>query len=178
MKNEDLFLIGDLPGFTPEIGRLVSMMNYVRSTTLSAVRGLDVAELDYQHDAQSNSIAALLLHIAATEVGYQAGTFYARRLNAAEEQQWSAAIELGDRARREIRGHRLDYYLGTLEQIRITTLAELGRRDDNWLQEHTTFGNGQRVNNHFKWFHVLGHELNHKGQIEWLRKRASTTLER
>ena len=96
MSNEALFLIGDLPGFTPEIGRLVSMMNYVRSTTVSAVRGLGIAELDYQHDAQSNSIAALLLHIAATEVGYQAGTFYGRRLNALEEQQWSAAIDLGE----------------------------------------------------------------------------------
>ena len=172
MNNEALFLIGDLPGFTPEIGRLVSMMNYVRSTTLSAVKDLKVADLDYQHDAQSNSIAALLLHIAATEVGYQAGTFYARRLTTLEEQQWTAAIELGEHARHEIRGRELDFYLATLEQIRATTLSELGRRDDNWLQEQTTFGNGQRINNHFKWFHVLGHELNHKGQIEWLRKRA------
>ncbi|HET9219354.1 MAG TPA: DinB family protein [Terriglobia bacterium] len=173
MNNEALFLIGDLPGFTPEMGRLVSMMNYVRSTTVSAVKGLRMADLDYQHDSQSNSIGALLLHIAATEVGYQAGTFYARRLTELEEQQWSAAIELGDRARSEIRGRELGFYLSALEQIRATTLSELGRRDDNWLQEQTSFGNGQKVNNHFKWFHVLGHELNHKGQIEWLRKRAA-----
>ena len=39
MSRGDLFLIGDLPGFTPQIGRLVSMMNYTRSTTLSAVDG-------------------------------------------------------------------------------------------------------------------------------------------
>ena len=69
MNNEALFLIGDLPGFTPEVARLVSMMNYVRSTTLSAVAGLGVADLDYLHDAQSNSIGALLSHIAAAEVG-------------------------------------------------------------------------------------------------------------
>jgi hypothetical protein len=41
-----LYLIGDVAGFTPQIGRLVSMLNYVRSTTLSAVAGLSVAELD------------------------------------------------------------------------------------------------------------------------------------
>jgi uncharacterized damage-inducible protein DinB len=176
MNKETLFLIGDLPGFTPEIGRLVSMMNYVRSTTLSAVAGSGVAELDYLHDAQSNSIGALLSHIAATEVGYQSATFYTRELSAQEKQEWGAAIELGDRARREIRGHELDYYLGRLEQVRITTLAELGRRDDQWLQETNTFGAGQRVNNYFKWFHVLGHELNHRGQIHWLRKRTSKSL--
>jgi len=110
MNNEGLFLIGDLTGFTPEIGRLVSMMNYVRSTTLSAVEGLGAEELDHLHDQQSNSIGALLSHIAATEVGYQAATFYARfELNALEKQQWGAAIDLSDRARREIRGHTLEY---------------------------------------------------------------------
>ena len=173
MNNEALYLIGDLPGFTPEIGRLVSMMNYVRYTTFSAVAGLGVAELDHLHDAQSNSIGALLSHIAAAEVGYQAATFYARELNALEKDQWGAAIALGDGARSEIRGHELDYYLGRLEQVRVTTLAELARRDDQWLQEQTSFGSGQRINNYFKWFHVLGHEINHRGQIRWLRTRTS-----
>ena len=173
MNNRDLFLIGDIPGFTPQIGRLVSMMNYARYTTLSAVEGLEVDELDYLHDPQSNSIGALLSHIAAAEVGYQAATFYARDLNEEERQEWGAAIDLGERARQEIRGHELDYYLSRLEQVRAKTLAELGRREDQWLEEYTSFGSGQRVNNYFKWFHVLGHELNHRGQIRWLRKYAT-----
>ena len=84
MNESNLYLIGDIPGFTPQIGRLVSMMNYVRSTTLSAVAGLEMDELDYIHDPQSNSIGALLLHIAAAEVGYQAHTFYARDLSKEE----------------------------------------------------------------------------------------------
>ena len=49
MSEGDLFLIAEIPGFTPQIGRLVSMMNYARSTTLSAVAGLGVDELDYLH---------------------------------------------------------------------------------------------------------------------------------
>jgi hypothetical protein len=57
------------------------------------------------------------------------------------------------------------------EQVRAKTLAELGRRDDQWLEEQTSFGNGQRVNNYLKWFHVIGHEINHTGQIQWLRSR-------
>ena len=175
MNNRDLFLIGDIPGFTPQIGRLVSMMNYARYTTLSAVEGLEVDELDYLHDPQSNSIGALLSHIAAAEVGYQAATFYARDLNEEERQEWGAAIDLGERARQEIRGHELDYYLSRLEQVRAKTLAELGRREDQWLEEYTSFGSGQRVNNYFKWFHVFGHELNHRGQIRWLRRHATKT---
>jgi uncharacterized damage-inducible protein DinB len=168
-----LLLIGEIPGFTPEIGRLVSMMNYARSTTLQAVAGLGVDELDYLHDPQSNSIGALLSHIAAAEVGYQAATFDGRDLNAEETLHWGAAMALGARARDEIRGHGLDHYLGRLEQIRAKTLAELGRRDDQWLDAHTVSSSGQKVNNYFKWFHVIGHEINHRGQIRWLRSRAA-----
>ena len=116
---------------------------------------------------------ALLSHIAATEVGYQAATFDVRDLNTEERQQWGAAIDLGARAREEIRGYALDHYLGRLEQVRAKTLVELGRRDDAWLEEQTPFGSGWRVNNYFKWFHVVGHEINHRGQIRWLRSRAT-----
>lgn len=172
MSDGSLFLIGDIPGFTPQIGRLVSMMNYVRSTTLAAVAGLGVDELDYLHDPESNSIGALLSHIAATEVGYQSATLYARDLSEPERQEWGPAIELGERGRREIRGQKLDYYVRRLEHIRTITLKELGRRDDQWLEEQATFKGG-RVNNYFKWFHVLGHEVNHRGQISWLRTRAA-----
>jgi uncharacterized damage-inducible protein DinB len=172
MSGENLFVIGDLPGFTPQIGRLVSMMNYVRSTTLSAVAGLSAAQLDHLPDPRSNSIGALLMHIAGAEVGYQAATLEMRDLTDGERQEWGAALELGDRARTEIRGHELDHYLRKLEDVRARTLAELARRDDAWLEQETAFGNGQRVNNHFKWFHVFGHELNHRGQIRWLRARA------
>ena len=173
MNEENLFLIGDIPGFTPQIGRLVSMMNYVRHTTLSAVAGLGVDDLDYLPDTESNSIGALLSHIAAAEVGYQAATFYARELNGEEKDEWGAAFDLGERARREIRGHEVEYYLSRLEQVRTKTLAELGRREDQWLEEQTSFGSGQKVNNYFKWFHVFGHELNHRGQIRLLRRCAT-----
>jgi uncharacterized damage-inducible protein DinB len=175
VKQPNLFLIGDIPGFTPHIGRLVSMMNYARSTTLQAVAGLRVDELDYWHDAQSNSIGALLLHIAGAEVGYQAATFDHRDLTAGEQEEWAAAIGLGDRARHEIRGYELDHYLSRLEQVRAKTLIELGRRDDRWLEEETSSSTGTKVNNYFKWFHIMGHEINHRGQIRWLRSRANMT---
>ena len=54
-----------IPGYSPTIGRLVGMLTYARSTTLAAVDGLTIADLDHLHDAESNSIGALLAHIAA-----------------------------------------------------------------------------------------------------------------
>jgi len=165
MSEGELFLVAEIPGFTPQIGRPVSMMNYARSTTLSAVAGLGVDELDYLHDPQSNSIGTLLSHIAAAEVGYQAATFYGRGLDEEERREWGAALDLGERARREIKGHELDYYVRRLEQVRGKTLAELARRTDEWLKDWTSSGSGQRVNNHFKWFHVLVMKLTIEGRF-------------
>lgn len=73
-------LIAPLPGFTPEIGRLVSMLNYVRSTTLTAVDGLGVTQVDYLPAPDGNSIGGILAHLAAAEVGYHAATFHGRDL--------------------------------------------------------------------------------------------------
>jgi len=175
MSTSDLYLIGDRPGFSPGIGRLVSMMGYARHTTLAELDGLSADALDHLHDPRSNSIGALFLHIAAVEIWYQADTFAGRALDAEEMREWGAALDLGERARAEIRGHGTDFYRSRLEQVRARTLAELSRRDDAWLEERSLFGRGRTANNHFKWFHVMEDELSHRGQIRWLRKRAASS---
>ena len=87
-------------------------------------------------------------------------------------EQWQSALSLGERARREIKGNGADHYLRILEGVRSKTLEELARRDDRWLDEETLFWDRQPANNYFKWFHVFEDEINHRGQIRWLRKRA------
>ena len=172
VKKTNLYLVAPIAGYTPQIGRLVSMMNYVRRTTLDEVEGLSVGHLDYLHDPHSNSIGALLLHIAAVEAWYQTATFGSRGAAAGETGQWEVALDLGARARRRIKGNSIDYYLRILEGVRSKTLEEFAKRNDQWLDEETPFWDRQPANNYFKWFHVFEDEINHRGQIRWLRKRA------
>ncbi len=80
MNWQNLYVISDIAGYTPHISRLVSMLNYVRHTTISAVSGITTEELDYVNHPTGNSIGSLLMHIAAAEVGYQAATFFHRPL--------------------------------------------------------------------------------------------------
>ena len=171
-EKTNLYLVAPIAGYTPQIGRLVSMMNYARRTTLDEAEGLGVEHLDYLHDPQSNSIGALLLHIAAVEAWYQTETFGPRAAAAGEAVPWKVALDLGARARREIKGYGVDYYLRILEGVRSKTLEEFARRDDQWLDEEAPFWDGRPANNYFKWFHVFEDEINHRGQIRWLRKRA------
>lgn len=162
------YLIADVEGFTPQIARLVSMMNYVRQTTLAEVVDLTVDQLDFVLDEQSNSIGALLSHIAAVEIAYQVATL---GFSPNELRPWSVSLDLGERARREIKGHEISYYLKKLETVRARTFAEFSKHDDSWLYEETPFWGGLLANNYFKWFHVFEDELNHRGQIRLIRKR-------
>ena len=52
------YRIESLPGYSPVISMLVGMLTHARDTTLAAVAGLTVAQLDYLHDDTSNSICA------------------------------------------------------------------------------------------------------------------------
>jgi uncharacterized damage-inducible protein DinB len=158
-----------LSGYTPTIGRLVAMLAYARQSTLRAVEDLTCEQLDYQHDERSNSIGGLLAHIAAVERGYQVVTFEERAPTAAENASWEAAIKLGDKGRSEIRGHELQFYLDELSLVREATLAALTRRNDTWLEAPLQFA--PRLNAHWAWFHVAEEEINHRGQIRWLRAR-------
>jgi len=133
------FIVGEQPGFAPEIGRLVVMLTYARRTTLQAVKGLSAGQLDHLHDSESNSIGALLAHIAGIELVYQCATFEQRRLTPEEQARWGAALDLGARGRDEIRGQDLGYYVSLLDEVRARTLRELAARDDAWLEETTAF---------------------------------------
>jgi uncharacterized damage-inducible protein DinB len=158
-----------LAGYTPIIGRLVAMMSYARRTTLAAVEGLTTEQLDHVHDDRSNSIGALLAHIAAVERGYQIVTFEEREPTAAESDAWSAALKLGDKARAAIRGLPLQFYVDELQRTREATLAALSQRDDAWLE--APLRAAPALNAHWAWFHVAEDEINHRGQIRWLRTR-------
>jgi uncharacterized damage-inducible protein DinB len=158
-----------LPGYTPTIGRLVAMLSYARQTTLGAVEGLTREQLDHLHDERSNSIGALLAHMAAAERWYQLVTFEDRKPAAAEDDALSAALKLGDEGRREIRGHELQFYLDQLRRTREATLAALAERDDVWLEAPLRVA--PHLNAHWAWFHVAEDEVNHRGQIRWLRAR-------
>jgi len=158
-----------IPGYSPVIGRLVGMLTYARSTTFAAVEGLAAAELDHHHDAQSNSIGALLAHITAVERSYQILTFEQRMLSPEENELWAPALKLGANGRQMLRNRSLDHYLDELKAVRQVTLELLAARDDEWLE--ASVGPAPKINAHWAWFHVAEDEINHRGQIRWLRAR-------
>lgn len=170
-------IIGPRQGYSPQVGTLVSMLDWMRAVVLDSVQGLTVGELDYVHDPQANTIGAMLMHLAAIERYYQLDTFentkWAKR-DAATKKQWDIPLELGKAARQTIKGKPIDYYLTLLREVRENSLQQLRQRDDAWLLTIDQTWSWGPTNNYCKWFHVCEHESNHNGQIKWLKSRIPT----
>ena len=100
------------------------------------MKGLSQQDLDFLLDAKANTIGALLLHLAATDTYYQMNTFGGMKWDSWPDEvkkKWDIPMNLGEPARKAIKGNSLDYYLDALHQAREKSLAEFRKRDDKWL---------------------------------------------
>ncbi|WP_374960058.1 DUF664 domain-containing protein [Gilvibacter sp.] len=170
----DLNIVGPKEGFTPQVGTLVSMMNWMRFVILRPVEGMSVKDLDYLVDDKANSIGAMLYHLAATERFYQIHTFENRAWgdwDKADAEEFGIAMGLGDNARASIKGNPLEFYMEKLERVRATSLEELAKRDDDWLLAVDEAWPWGPTNNYCKWFHVVEQESNHNGQFKFIKSR-------
>lgn len=173
-KDEEINIVGPKPGYSPQIGTLVSEMTWMRMVALHSVKDMSQKDLDHLFDANANTIGALLLHLAATETYYQLNTFEGKAWDSwpdAIKQKWDVPMGLGEPARKAIKGNNLDYYLNILGETREHSLAEFRKRDDAWLMSVDKTWPWGPTNNYCKWFHVCEHESNHNGQIKFLAKR-------
>jgi len=167
-------VIGPREGFSPHIGTLLSMMTWMREVILWPGKDMTPEQLDYLLDENSNSIGAMLFHLAATERFYQIHTFEGKKWgdwSEVDNKRFSVAMGLGDNARKTIKGNNLDYYLSILKEVRETTIKEFRKRDDEWLlavDDNWAWG---PTNNYCKWFHVCEHESNHNGQFKYIKSR-------
>jgi uncharacterized damage-inducible protein DinB len=165
-----------ISGYTPQIGTIVSMLTWMETAVLGPTRDLTQEQLDYLFDKNANTIGALMLHLAATEVLYQRITFGNEnfdKLPADYEAKWGPAMNLGAAGREKIKGHDVAYYQDAIREAREKTLVEFAKKDDAWFTtalKEPGWGGGP-INNFCYWFHVCEHISHHAGQIDLLIKR-------
>ena len=165
-------------GFTKTMGELVSMLEHTRNVTVDEIKDLCEQELDKVAEGDVNTIGMLLLHIASIEFVHGVISFEGRDIHETELKKWKAALELGEGARKTIKGHSIEYYLKELSAVREKTLTELRKRNDDWLFEEKQWPNGVPYNHYYLWFHVMEDEINHRGQIRSLKRRLLKENER
>lgn len=177
VKDENIHEFGKRSGYTNEVSILVSMMDWMRGTILRGVQDINQKELDFLLDDDSNTIGAMLMHLAGTERYYQIDTFKGiakKELSfGLSDEMWDAASSLGDKGRTTFKDKSPSFYLDKIAEVREYSLNELKNLDDAWLYDATPFFGNQPTNNYCKWFHVVEHESNHNGQIRIIKKRVS-----
>ncbi len=162
--------IGPMEGYTPQIGTLISMLEWISNSVINVTKNLSVEQLDYMHDKDSNSIGALMMHVAATEVIYQDITFdNLGDFTKENKKKWGIAMDLGENAQEKIKGNNFSYYADAMNEARAKTKLEMKKRNDDWLLSGES--KDWDWNNYCKWFHVTEHFANHRGQITWYSKR-------
>ncbi len=154
------------PGYSDDIGQMISMMDNLKQRVERNVSNLDQQGTDFLLDENANSPGAIIYHLAATEAYYQVYTFEGRGFNKEEAEKWETALNLGEKARQEFKGKPISYYLEIYNEVRAKTKALLKTKDDDWFKQM----NGN-MSNHWAWFHVMEHQANHMGQLALIRKR-------
>jgi len=97
-------IIGPKAGYSPQVGTLVSMLTVDATGDWAVDGGDDAGGTGLFVDAKANTIGALMLHLAATEVFYQANTFEGKELSEEMKRKWGPAMDLGDAGRKRSRG--------------------------------------------------------------------------
>lgn len=154
-------------GYDTQIGNVVSMLQDLKYRVTQSVSGLSQEETDFLLDEDANRIGAMIYHLAATEKYYQLFTFENRGFNQ-DEQEWAAALSLGENGRKIFKNKPIKYYLDIWKKVRKETLRLLKKKDDEWFNSNVGSTN---MNNHWAWYHVMEHQANHMGQIRLIIKR-------
>src|SRR5258708_16291515 len=135
-QDDNAWIIGPKPGFSPEVGTLVSMMAFTTMQVLHNTNGMSQQDLDFLIDGKANTIGALLLHLAATDAYYHLNSFQGiawGKFPDAAKQKWDVPMNLGEPARKAIKGNNLSYYLNALNKSREKTLADLQNLTHTYL---------------------------------------------
>lgn len=167
-KNDNTFDIVLSEDFTPQIQNLVALLNLSKTRIYNVVKSLSIKQLDFYFDNKSNSIGALLKHMAALEEMFRISTFHKRSFKKTEQVFWHDALS-NNLSQKLIKGNPISYYTRLWDSVRDKTINDFKKEQDSWLYEHTY----KDHNNYFCWFHVMEDHICHLGQIKIIIKRYS-----
>src|SRR3954469_3357305 len=165
-------LVEALPGYEPEIGRLVWMLEDTRRRTKESLEGLSDDILEWTPDPVANSIGALLYHLAAIETDW----LYVEVVETETFPPDLVALfpeDVRDEAGRLVTAHGMSLAdnlerLNVVRQHLLTVFREMSLADFRRVRELPEYF----VTPEWVLHHLMQHEAEHRGQIGQLRDLA------
>ncbi len=169
-------MVEALPGYEPEIGRLLWMLEETRRRTKECLAGVDPNILDWTPDPSANSIGALLYHLAAIEADW----LFVEVLETETFPPDVVALfpeDVRDEAGRLVmaRGVSLTDNLDRLDMVRghlLATFREMSLAEFRRIREFPDYD----VTPEGVLHHLIQHEAEHRGQIGLLRDLAERAV--
>jgi uncharacterized damage-inducible protein DinB len=157
----------------PVVATWLSAMEDARGRTLRALEGIPVEHIDRTPEGGTNTIGALLYHIAAIEADW----LFADILGPESDKPWPAELFPHDvrddeGALTAIRGIPLEEHLGRLADTRALLIENLSGFSADDLRRTRT-REDYDVAADWVLHHLLQHEAEHRSQIAALREAAS-----
>lgn len=159
-------------GYTPKIGAYLAQMEDVRARTLKYINGLSQRQLSWYPNEKCESIATLLLHIAAAERSWIGEDIMRKPM----EEWWKIAFPIRYNIP-QVSGKKLSYFTDILATTRQETKDALKTlTDDDLTREIAPLDPGELDNAEkrfsIEWilYHLVEHEAHHKGQIAVMKR--------
>lgn len=169
--SKDQLVIEPLPGFQPEVGRAMWMVEDARQRTRRALKGLNPAHVDYQATPDGHTISTLMYHIAAIELDW----LYAEVLMTNWSDETAALLPHGVRDENgrltHITGYTLDDLWRRLEHVRkllLDTFKTMTVDDFRRQRELPDYD----VTPEWVLHHLCQHEAEHRDELIALRQTA------
>ena len=159
-----------LPGYEPEIGRWLWVLQDIREKTLRSLDGLSTSDLDTIPPGADNTIGVLLYHIALIEADW----LYVEALdNRPIPPGIEALFPLAARDQQSqlssISGLSLVEHLHRLETVRNALLQEFRPMTLEDFRRPRHFPGQYDVTPEWVLYHLMEHEAEHRGHIQTLR---------
>lgn len=160
-----------LPGYPPEIGRPLWMMEDTRRRTREVLAGVAASSIDWCATEQDNRIGTLLYHIAAIELDWLFAEVLEQEFPADMVARFPYDVRDEQGRLTVVTGIALEEHLNRLAAVRATLLAAFRgiSVEDFRRPRHLA---DYDVTPEWVLHHLMQHEAGHRGEIGEMRRLA------